>query len=93
MTKEGENKQIDYNNYYDEYRINLQVILNNFKNGTELYYKNVLFNTIVTKILIDGGNIYDFIEFLIFENERIKKEFEEYVKKDTRPRYGSSICC
>lgn len=86
--------KVDYNSYYDEYRINLQVILNNFKNGTELYYKSALFNNIVTKILMDGGNIYDFIEYLIFENERLQKEFENYLKNETRPWYGgSSISC
>jgi hypothetical protein len=80
-------KQFNYPDDYSKYKLVLKSILDNFKNGEELYRKNALFNTMINNLVLNGGNIYDFIEFLINENDRIKKVYEDYVKNETRPIY------
>jgi len=83
MNKKENNYPCDYSSYH----LVLKSILDNFKNGEELYRKNALFNTMIDNLVVNGGDVYDFIEFLIVENDRIKKVHEDYVKTSSRPIY------
>ncbi len=59
-------------------------LLGKFKNGKELYKKNVMFNQAI-QMMVEGMNEFEVLEQIILASDRTQRAFEDYVNRDTRP--------
>jgi hypothetical protein len=59
-------------------------LLSKFKNGEELYKRNVMFNQAI-QMMVEGMNEFEVLEQIILASDRTQRAFEDYVNRDTRP--------
>ena len=59
-------------------------LLSKFKNGEELYKRNVMFNQAI-QMMVEAMNEFEVLEQIILISERTQRAFEDYINRDTRP--------